>query len=215
MSCDSAGLPSTNASMASCDSASNETKPDSKDLEKWAELLAAYAAQATQSAQPVPLPVVTPEAWRGDVDALTPEASRSEASQAVQELLGQAVRTGSGPDGENELNRIQVRLNAGDLGELSLVVERSLDGLRVQIGAENNEVLSAIAKQSVAMAQSLASAGQSVTSLSFVSMDGLGINLARAKEGSGNRARDEASTNTDDESIDQRRRKSRPLDVLG
>ncbi len=215
MACDSAGLPSTNVGMPSCEGASNETTPGQKDQEKWAALLAGYAAQATQPAQPTPLPSLTPEAWRGDVDALTPDAARSEASQAARELLGQAIGTGSSSDGENELNRIQVRLNAGELGELSLVVERSLDGLRVQIGAENSEVLTAMAKQGVAMAQSLASAGQSVTSITFVPMNGVGINLARAKEGSGNRARSEASMNEDDKSIEQRRRKNRPLDVLG
>ncbi len=85
----------------------------------------------------------------------------------------------------------------------------------MQVGAEDKGVLTAIAKQSAALTQTLVSAGQTVSSLTFVPMDGVGTNLARAKEGSGNRARGEAAMNSDENSIENRRRKNRQLDVLG
>jgi len=215
MSCDSAGLPSSHVAVSLCETSTQETTPSRRDLEKWAELVAACATQATQATPLLLSQAFTPEAWRTDVEALTPEIPRSEAKLTAQVALEQSMGVNSASNGENELDRIQVRLNAGDLGELSLVVERSLSGLRVQIGAENSGVLAAIAEQGAAMAQSLASAGQSVTSLTFVSMDGVGINLARAKEASGNRARGEAAMTNDENSIDERRRKNRQLDVLG
>ncbi len=215
MSCDSAGLPSTTVSVLLCETGSKETTPSQRDLEKWAELVAACATQVVQPTSSPMIPEFTPEAWRADVEALTPDAPRSEASRAMQEILGQNIGNNSAPGSENELDRIQVRLNAGELGELSLVVERSLEGLRVQVGAEDKGVLTAIAKQSAALTQTLVSAGQTVSSLTFVPMDGVGTNLARAKEGSGNRARGEAAMNSDENSIENRRRKNRQLDVLG
>jgi len=215
MSCDSAGLPNTNVSVSLCETRPKETTPSQRDLEKWAELVAACAAQVTLPVQPPTISTFTPEPWRADVETLTPGMGRSEASQTAQEALGQIISNNATSGSENELDRIQVRLNAGELGELSLVVERSLTGLRVQISAENSGVLTAIANQSAAMTQSLASAGQAVTSLTFVSMDGVGINLARTKEASSNRARGEAAMKIDESSIDERRRKNRQLDVLG
>lgn len=215
MSCDSAGLPNTRIAVAPCESGSNEAAPSQKDLEKWAELVAACGAQAAQPVPPPSIPTSMPEAWRADVEALTPDLTQSEASQTAHAVLAQNVGPTSSSSSENELNRIQVRLNAGDLGELSLVVERSLDGLRVQIGAENNALLATMAKQSAAMAQSIASAGQPVTSLTFVAMDGLGINLARAREGSGNEAQGEPAMNSDENPIENRRRKNRQVNVLG
>jgi len=215
MACDNTGLPNASASVSLCDPGSAETTPSQQDLKKWAELVAAFATQGTQPVPPQLPPQATPEAWRADVEALTPSTSRSEASQAAQEALGQSLRTSFGSSDESELNRIQVRLNAGDLGELSLVVERSLTGLRVQIGAQNTNVLAEIARSGSAMTQALTTAGQTVTSLTFVPMDSVGINLARAKEGSGNKARSEAAMSTDESSNEERRRKNHQLDVLG
>jgi len=215
MACDSTGLPNASASVSKCDVESIETTPSQQDLKKWAELVAACATHVALPVQPQPVPQLVPEAWRADVDALTPDISRSEASLTAQETLAQNHLTNCGSNGEIELNRIQVRLNDGELGELSLVVERSLAGLKVQIGAENGSVLNAIARNGAAMVQSLASVGQSVASLTFVPMDGVGINLARAREGSGNRARIEAATTTDETPVEEKRRKNRQLDVLG
>ena len=216
MTCDNTGLPNTKLALAVCDSESKKATISKAELEKWAELIAISAAPVPQSPQNIPVMMVTPEAWRTDVETLTPEAGRSEGSLLAEETAGLSTAGNCVSSSESELNRIQVRLNAGDLGELSLVIERSVAGLRVRIGAEDSGVLAAIARNGDSLTQALTSIGQPVTSLAFVPMDGVGINLAPSRMVSGNKAGFKETDESNDETDKQQaRRKTRRLDVLG
>jgi hypothetical protein len=216
MSCDSTGLPNSKLSTTLREIESSRPNITKSDLEKWAELIALSAAQ-NQNAAPIVLGVAaTPEAWRTDVEALTPNAGQSEANLLAKEIAGFSVGGTCAPSDESELDRIQVRLNAGDLGELSLVIERSVSGLRVRIGAEDSGVLAAIARNGDSLTQALSSIGQPVTSLTFVPMDGVGINLAPSRMVPSNKTGFKETDGKNDETDKQQaRRKTRRLDVLG
>jgi hypothetical protein len=216
MSCDSTGLPNSKLTPTLRELESTRTSITKSDLEKWAELVALNAAQI-QNATPIFLGATdTPEAWRTDVEALTPNTGQSEANLLAKEIASFSVGGPSASSNESELSRIQVRLNAGDLGELSLVIERSVAGLSVRIGAEDSGVLAAIARNGDSLTQALTSIGQTVTSLTFVAMDGVGINLAPSRMIPSNKTGfKEADGNHDETNKQQARRKTRRLDVRG
>lgn len=106
-------------------------------------------------------------------------------------------------------------MNAGELGEIALVVERSTSGLHVRIGAEDTGVLAAMASNCESVVQALSTIGQPVTSLTFVSMSGVGINLAPSRRAMVNTARSNAANTTDEETVGDKRRKNRRIDVVG
>ena len=216
MSCDSTGLPNSTLTPTLREIESTRPSITKSDLERWAELIAFNATQIQQTAPIVPGTAGTPEAWRTDVEELTPNSGQSEANLLAKEIADFTVGGNCASSSESELNRIQVRLNAGDLGELSLVIERSVAGLRVCIGAEDSGVLAAIARSGASLAQALTSIGQPVTSLTFVPMDGVGINLAPSRMVPSNKTGSkEADGNTDETDKQQARRKTRRLDVRG
>ncbi len=215
MSCDSTGLPN-NKLIPTLREVENARPSITKaDLERWAELIAFNATQVQKPAPPIPGVPGTPEAWRTDVEALTPNGGQSEANLLAKAIAGFSVGGTSAPSDESELTRIQVRLSAGDLGELSLVIERSVSGLRVRIGAEDSGILAAIARNEASLTDALTSIGQPVTSLTFVPMDGVGINLAQPRTAMSNRARINSAKTTDDNHAGDKRRKNRRIDVLG
>jgi hypothetical protein len=215
MSCDSTGLPNSKLIPTLREVESERPSITQADLEKWAELIAFNAPQVHNAAPLIPSGAGTPEAWRTDVETLTPDPGRSEANLLAREIANFSVGGTSASSNESELNRIQVRLNTGDLGELSLVIERSVSGLRVLIGAEDSGILAAIARNEASLTDALTSIGQPVTSLTFVPMDGVGINLAQPRTAMSNRARSSVAKTTDDKHAGDKRRKNRRIDVLG
>jgi hypothetical protein len=215
MPCESTGLPNASLAVPFHDSESNKTTTSRLELEKWAELIAASAMQSANPTRILPVVADMPEAWRTDVEALTPEAGSSQGTLLARESIGLSTSSYSAAGDEAELNRIQLRLNAGDLGELSLVVERSVSGLHIQIGAENIGVLAAIARNSSSMTYALSSIGQPVTSLAFVAMDGLGTVLAPSKGALGNQPNSSKSDGNLTQEKTQARRRGRRIDVLG
>jgi archaellum component FlaG (FlaF/FlaG flagellin family) len=215
MSCDSTGLPNTKLTLSLCDGESTKPTISQADLEKWAELMALNVTQIQPPPPAIPVAAATPEAWRTDVEALTPDGGRSDGNLLANGTIGQLAGSTASSSDESEQNRVQVRVNAGDLGELSLVVERSKSGLHVRIGAEDSSVLAAMSQNSESVTRALAGIGQPITSLTFVSMDGVGINLAPSQVAMSNRARSSAAKSKDDKQVEDKRRKNRRLDVLG
>ncbi len=215
MPCESTGLPNASLAVPFHDSECNKTTTSRLELEKWAELIAAAAMQSANPPPALPAAVDMPEAWRTDVEALTPEASSSQSTLLARESITLLTDSYSAAGDDAELNRIQLRLNAGELGELSLVVERSVSGLHVQIGAENSSVLAAIARNSSSMTHALSSIGQPVTTLAFVALDGLGTVLAPSKGAPNNQPKSSKSDGNLTEDKTQARRRGRRIDVLG
>jgi ribosomal protein L18 len=212
MSCDGSGLRETLLRAHSYDGEDATASAKRKaDVEKWAALLATAATQAQSTTASVGL---APDGWRGDVEAMTPTALEHGSSATTAE-----TRTAAGPAAamngtESEDNRVQVRVTIGELGEVALVVERSADGVRVQISAQDNRVLEMMSREQEALTSALAGVGQSITSLAFVAMDRVGINFAQPRSASLSDKTPRESKSTTQQAAHEKR-KSRRVDVIG
>lgn len=99
------------------------------------------------------------EGWRSAVGDLT-AATFGESAAAARSANMLGVSTGKGIEG-----RIVTHLDAGDLGRIRLVVERTEQGLKVSLGVEN-AVLAALAKSQRSMLeQSLRASGLQVAAV--------------------------------------------------
>ena len=212
MSCNGSGLGETllkNHIFQGEDSAALGKRKE--DVEKWAALLAAGAAQAQAS---LVVPGHAPEGWRGNVEAMTPVADKEPLTEQVNgdnRLQVQKPITTGTELGENKL---QVRVNIGELGELALIVERSADGVKVQISAQDSHVLEALSSEQDALTSALSAVGHTITSLAFVTMDRIGIKLAQPKIGPLPKKPQRAIKRAADGTA-QSKRRSRRLNVIG
>jgi len=212
MSCNGSGLRETllkSHNYEGDDSAGSAKRKE--DVEKWAALLAAVAAQAQAS---LVVQGHAPEGWRGNVEVMTPAADDGPLVGQPNEdhrLQGQDPLTAGA---ESEENKLQVRVNIGDLGELALIVERSADGVKVQISAQNGHVLEMLSSEQDALTSALSAVGHSITSLAFVTMDRVGIKLAQPKIGPLPKKPQRAVKSAAD-GTPQSKRKSRRLNVIG
>jgi len=212
MSCNGSGLRETllkNHNYQGEDSAASGKRKE--DVEKWAALLAAGAAQAQAS---LVVQGHAPEGWRGNVEAMTLVAQEGSVVGQPDEdhrLQAQKPITAGAESGENKL---QVRVNIGELGELALIVERSADGVKVQISAQDSHVLEMLSSEQDALTSALSAVGHSITSLAFVTMDRVGIKLAQPKIGPLSKKPQRAIKGAADGTA-QSKRRSRRLNVIG
>ena len=213
MSCDGSSLHESRltAPLREADD-SVSAKKRKADVEKWAAMLAAGVVQVQTCETLGPSTGTPPEAWRGDVEPLTPRGVA--ASSAVQaNAAGEANPVATNTDAEQ--TRLQVRVNIGELGELALVVERSAAGVNIQISAQDSSILEAMSAERQTLADALAGIGQSVNSLAFVTMDRVGINLAQPKLSSTQHARLQKNDKHHGYDAPQTKRRSRRINMIG
>jgi hypothetical protein len=212
MSCNGSGLRETllnNHNFQGEDSAASGKRKE--DVEKWAALLAAGAAQAQAN---LVVQGNAPAGWRHNVEAMTPIADQGTGvGQPNEERYLQPqnpVTTGN----ESAEHTLQVRVNIGELGELALIVERAADGVKVQISAQDGHVLEMLSSERDALTSALSAVGHSITSLAFVTMDRVGIKLAQPKVGPLPKKPQRAIKSAAD-GTPQSKRRSRRLNVIG
>jgi len=181
------------------------------DVEKWAALLAAGAAQAQAN---LVVQGHAPEGWRGNDEAMTPTADEGHLQGQAAEARSLQTQTPIATGFESGDNKLQVRVNIGELGELALVVERSANGVKVQISAQDSQILEMLSSERAALTSALSAAGHSITSLAFVTMDRVGIKLAQPKVGPLPRKPQQAIKGAAD-GTPQSKRRSRRLNVIG
>lgn len=135
------------------------------------ERLAALFAQAVP--QPIKyelgLPEESSESWQGGVGNLTP-------AEPLAPMCAEGELGGASADD------LVFTLNAGDLGELKCRLERTDAGLRVLIGADGRNALTAAGAERNALESALRSAGLNVRSIAIVPLSKFGTVLARGGE---------------------------------
>ncbi|MGC4064325.1 MAG: hypothetical protein QM784_06700 [Polyangiaceae bacterium] len=146
--------------------ATETRESDEEELERWASVVA--GCLLNPQVQP-PLPPVglefgsapvAPEGWRQSVGVLTQDP------RALGEVIAESSTSPSGKGtGTSEIERIQIRVNTKEFGEVSLVIERAEQGLRILLGAVDGRVVSALRNEANAVRRALESGGQSVGSL--------------------------------------------------
>jgi flagellar biosynthesis chaperone FliJ len=197
-------------------SAREDANKERKELERWASLVAGCLQNASPL-QPSTLGLGAlesiegvPAGWRSSVESLTPDFGAVGDGQ-----LANTVAPGGGASASNDEQRIQVRVRTEEFGEIALIVERVESGLRVLLGAENSNGVSALTRQCQAVRRVLESGGQSVGSLEIVRMNGLGTDLAESKLAASNRARRPRGSAESDPTPGMRKKKTKRLDVIG
>lgn len=166
------------AFLGDCPLSNEVPSPSSDDdeFESWAAIVAG-CLQPAAFVPPVSLglgtpELVAPEGWRPSVGTLTP------SDVAAFAVTGSSVM-GAGSATDDTLQRIQLRVNTKECGEVALVVERAEDGLRVLIAAVDGNAVTALHREALVMRRALESGGQSVASLKIVRMDQSGTELAK------------------------------------
>ncbi|HTQ07613.1 MAG TPA: hypothetical protein VMI54_27340 [Polyangiaceae bacterium] len=146
-----------------------ETVQRTEETERLAALFAQAVPQPLRDR--LGLPEQAPESsesWRGGVGNLTQETSPTPAA-VVAEASGAPSDT------------LVFTLRAGDLGELKCMVDRSDSGVRVLIGADGRNALTAAGAERGALEAALRAAGLPVQSVAVVPLSKFGTSLARGE----------------------------------
>lgn len=163
------------------------------------------------------LPHVAPQApprasgptggWRGGDGVLT----QGRAAQAPHAAHGAQAQDGTDESAE----RVVVRVQSADLGELSLVLDRSAAGVRVRIGVADARAAELMAPERDALMARLVGNGVRVQSVQIIGQRELGTLLAPPRTVGSPRAfgsRERVESESDSKTP---RRGSRKLDVIG
>ncbi|HET9934265.1 MAG TPA: flagellar hook-length control protein FliK [Polyangiaceae bacterium] len=182
---------------------------EERDREELAKRFAIALAPQIISQLPPPPPkgaAEPPGGWRGSDGVLTPTGASEAAFQAT---------AGAEGDAEPEANqRIVLRVQTRDLGEVSLVLDRSEGAVRVVVGVQDASTVERMLPERDALARQLQGSGLTIQSIQFVRQSEVGTVLAQST--SVGRARTFATQRqpaTEDEKV--RRRGSRKLNLIG
>jgi hypothetical protein len=144
-----------------------ETEAATEETERLAALFAQAIPQPLQ--YQLGLPEESSESWQGGVGSLT-----------LAEQLAPLCAAAGAPDARTD--DLVFSLNAGDLGTLKCKLERTEAGLRVVIGADGRNALTALGAECNALELALRAAGFNVRSIAVVPLSKFGTVLARGGE---------------------------------
>lgn len=187
---------------------------DEKDLERWACTVAGLLHQvapippkplANGACEPIPR---ASAAWQGDVEPMTLTGNRSNLAAA-----GDAI--GAVSSLESSQQRIQVRVQTEEYGEVAVVIERVVAGLRILVGAEDGRALRALLQQSQAVRSALGDDGQNIERLEFVRMNTIGTGLASRTAMPNQRVRPSRDSEAQSSGPEQRKRKTKRVNLTG
>jgi hypothetical protein len=166
---------------------------------RWAQALLPHLG-------PQSLPLPMPEGWRPSDGVLTrPGAEAASGSAGVM---------GPTPESDASGERVHMSVKTPELGELSVILERSADGVRVVIGVADASKLAQIAGERAALLHQLEQSGVNVQRIDVVSQGEVGTVLAQHKFVGRLRASGVADKASEEEAK-QRRRGSRKLNFTG
>ena len=184
----------------------DDEKTTLEQAERWATLLGAQL-----SAIALPTTVSEPtSAWHVGAGDLTPATGSSlTGGPAESTSVGSAAEGGANDD-----NRLIVRVDGGDLGEVALLVDRKDGAIRVTISAADAGAEAALGLERAGLMRALQNHGISVDSVNVVRANNFGTVLAPLRSNSTQRTREAAEgQSTDDEHA--RRRLARKLNLIG
>jgi flagellar hook-length control protein FliK len=177
-------------------------EPRERDGEAAAALWLALSQRAVVAQVKVADQIETPSAWRSSAGEMTPGSS------------GASAPSGS-PVAETAPERMTLRVDGGELGELSITLDRESGALRVVIGLENQRAVGSVLPEASALRQALEGAGVSVQSLSVVTQAEVGTVLAQRRlNPSGQKPGTESEGSDRDPEADRKRHQKR-LKLIG
>ena len=192
---------------------SEEERARTEQSEQWAHLLAHSVVKQIPlnwASEPA-----SPNAWRTSDSALTLEpplqrgGEGKSAGAASTQTSGAGETGGSGGDGA----RLALSVDAGELGQLSLVVDRTKLGIRVTIGVADAAALNAVGPERAALERALAATGLSIESVRVVAQNTGGTVLAPVQRARSSDATQRGEHKSEPEN--SRKRNARKLNLIG
>jgi Flagellar hook-length control protein FliK len=187
----------------------NERAEDEKttleQAERWATLL---GAQLGSSRAPS-VAAESTSGWRAGAGDMTPGGANGLPAQNTPPT---AVG-GTGDSADASENRMIVRVDGGNLGEVALCVDRKDGAIRVTIGAANPAAEATLVMEREGLLQALQSQGITVDSVTVVRAGDFGT-LPAHRLSATQRSRGAAQAESKDDDR-ERRRLSRKLNVIG
>jgi flagellar hook-length control protein FliK len=184
------------------DRSETERKNTLEQAKRWA---LALGAQLSYTA-PAQTDMETSD-WREGAGDMTPAQTPAMTGGAPVGDAGEAANT--------DEKRMIVRVDAGDLGQVALLVDREKGAMRVTIGVQGSAAEAAVQVERAALIQSLQSAGIHVDSVNVVRGAGFGTVLAPPPRNSAATEARESSEGTVTDSEAERRRLARKLNLIG
>jgi len=148
--------------------AGRDQEPRQRAGEAAAELWLALSQRASR-VETLPIgQIETPSAWRSSAGDLTP------GNAPAHSAAGAPAET---PSAE----RLTLRVDGGDLGEVEVTLDRQGSSLSVVIGLENGRMVSSVLPDARALRSALEGAGLNVHALSVVPTSEVGTVLAQRR----------------------------------
>jgi hypothetical protein len=145
-------------------------------------------------------------AWRGFAGYMTPAKAPG--------IRTGATDRGAGEGPKNDDGRMILRVDAGDLGEVALLVDRRDGAMRVTIGVQGSAAEAAVEVERGALLQALQNVGISVSSVNIVRGANFGTVLAPPRNSKPDGTSDKSESATT-QSESERRRLPRKLNLIG
>jgi hypothetical protein len=189
----------------------DDEKTTLEQAERWATLV---GAQLPLLALNVSKARVEPEAgaWHSGAGDLTPTTAggltESGAASDPAAVGAEASEVGE--------NRLIVRVDGGDLGEVALLVDRHAGAIRVTISAADAGAEAALGLERAALTRALQSHGIAVESVNVVRANDFGTVLAPPRSSASQRTRVTPASEAESKDDEQtRRRLARKLNLIG
>jgi hypothetical protein len=185
-----------------------DEKTTLEQAERWATLVSAQ------------LPLLAPQliapeeaaAWHPGAGDLTPA---TDGRLTESGALSGPTKAADG-SGDADENRMIVRVDGGDLGEVALLVDRKAGAIRVTISAADAGAEAALGLERAGLMRALQSHGISVDSVNVVRANNFGTVLAPTRSSAMQRTHEASDTGAESKHDEQtRRRLARKLNLIG
>jgi hypothetical protein len=187
----------------------DDEKTTLEQAERWATLV---GAQLSLLVPKVPAASASEEAgaWHSGAGDLTPATGNRLTGSS--DLNGPMAATEEAAEASE--NRMIVRVDGGDLGEVALVVDRHAGAIRVTISAADAGAEAALGLERASLTRALESHGITVDSVNVVRANNFGTVLAPTRSSTTQRTREATEADSKDDE-QARRRLARKLNLIG
>jgi flagellar hook-length control protein FliK len=183
------------------DRAESDKKNTLEQAKRWALVVGAQVSHFSPPASDMET-----SAWRASGGDMTPTN--------VSGIPAGAAESGSGEAAKNDDSRMILRVDAGDLGEVALLVDRRDGVMRVTIGVQGSAAEAAVEVERGALLQALQNVGIAVGSVNIARGANFGTVLAPPRNSKPDGTPDNSESATT-QSESERRRLSRKLNLIG
>ena len=185
----------------------DDEKTTLEQAERWATLVGAQLS----SFRPAPTVKEEAGAWHRGAGDLTPATG----SQLTESGAAKGPASVGEENADPNENRMIVRVDGGDLGEVALLVDRKAGAIRVTISAADAGAEAALGLERAGLMRALQNHGITVDSVNVVRANNFGTVLAPTRSSATQRTQASAAEADAQHDEQTRRRLARKLNLIG